>query len=72
MDALVSRLTEGEGGVRERVRAMTPRERNRFSPPALSYLSDPALCREPEDILTGDGAAYYREIWRTLTETEEE
>ena len=70
--ALVSRLMEGEGGVREQVRAMTPRERNRFSPPALSYLSDPDLCRELDRILTGDGEAYYREIWRTLTETEEE
>lgn len=70
--ALVSWLMEGEGGVRERVMAMTPRERNRFSPPALSYLSDPALCRELENILTADGAAYYREIWRTLTETETE
>ncbi len=70
--ALVSWLMEGEGGVRERVLSMTPRERNRFSPPALSYLSDPALCRGLEDILTGDGEAYYREIWRTLTETEKE
>lgn len=69
--ALVSWLMEGEGPVRKRVRAMSPRERNRFSPPALSYLSDPALCQELDALLTGDSKEYCREIWLTLTETEE-
>ena len=68
--AIVSRLMEGDNrdGVRERVRAMTPKEKSRFSPPVLACLSDPALCRELDELLNGDGEEYYREIYRTLTE----
>lgn len=68
--ALVSWIMEGESPIRERVRVMSSKERSRFSPPALSYLSDQTLCRELEEILTGDGEGYYCEIWQTLTEGE--
>lgn len=68
--AIVSRLMEGDNrdGVREQVRAMTPKEKSRFSPPVLACLSDPALCRDLDELLNGDGEEYYREIYRTLTE----
>ncbi|MBE6724580.1 MAG: hypothetical protein E7576_05180 [Ruminococcaceae bacterium] len=58
----------GTVGARERIRSMTPRERNRFSPPVLACLTDAALCRELDSILCGDGEQYYREIYRTLTD----
>ncbi len=66
--ALVSRLLEGEGGVREQVRSMSARERSRFYPPALSCLSDPELCRELDEIMTVNCGAYCREIFLALTE----
>ena len=72
--AAVSWLMEGHGsadartGVREKILAMTPRERSRFSPPVLACLTDPDLCRELDAILYGDGEEYYMEIYRTLTE----
>ena len=70
VSAIGSRLMEGDNrdGVQERVRAMTLKEKSRFSPPVLACLSDPALCRELDELLNGDGEEYYREIYRTLTE----
>ena len=57
---------EGPVSVEKSLLALSKMERNRFSPPVLSYLEDADLRREINGILCGDGKEYYSEIFLQL------
>ena len=57
---------EGPASVEKSLLALSKMERNRFSPPVLSYLEDADLRKELNGIFSGDGKEYYREIYAQL------